>query len=157
MRDCPIEHGRQPRERAASGVVHFFRSRFATMSVRYTPLFNADAVAEERIQEALRRGDFDHLPGSGKPLELDDDRLVPAEVRVAFRILKNSGHVPPEVLARREIAELEARLPALMTAERSHALQKLQLLCTRLGAQRGRALHLNAYYERRIIEKLSHG
>jgi hypothetical protein len=73
---------------------------------------------------------------------------------VAYRILKNSGYVPPEVLERREIAELEARLPALKATERSHALQKLQLLRTRLGAERGRALLANAYYERRIIEKL---
>lgn len=124
------------------------------MSVRYTPMFNVDAVAEERIQEALRRGDFDHLPGSGKPLELDDDRLVPAEVRIAFRILKNAGYVPPEVLQRREIAELEAKLPTLKIADRSRALQKLQLLRTRLGAQRGRALRVDAYYERKIIEKL---
>lgn len=127
------------------------------MSIRYTPLFNADAVAEERIQEALRRGDFDHLPGAGKPLELDDDRLVPAEVRIAFRILKNGGYVPPEVLQRREIAELEAKLPALKQEERSRALQKLQLLRTRLGAQRGRALHGNVYYERKLIEKLGGG
>ena len=124
------------------------------MSVRYTPLFNVDAVAEERIQEALRRGDFDHLPGAGKPLELDDDRLVPAEIRVAYRILKNSGYVPPEVLERREIAELEARLPALKAPDHLHALQKLQLLRTRLGTQRGRALRVDAHYERRIIEKL---
>lgn len=124
------------------------------MSVRYTPLFNADAVAEERIQEALRRGAFDHLPGSGKPLDLYDDRLVPAEVRIAFRILKNAGYVPPEVLERREIAELEAKLPGLKIADRSHALQKLQLLRTRLGAQRGRTLRLNAHYERKIIDKL---
>lgn len=127
------------------------------MSTRHTHLFNADAIAEERIQEAIRRGEFDHLPGAGKPLELDDDRLVPAEVRIAYRILKNSGYVPPEVLERREIAELEATLPKLENAERTRALQKLQLLRTRLGAQRSRTLHLNSYYERKIMEKLGGG
>lgn len=127
------------------------------MSSRYTPLFNADAVAEERIQEAIRRGDFDHLPGAGRPLALDDDLLVPAEVRIAYRILKNSGHVPPEILQRREITELEAALPRLENAERIRALQKLQLLRTRLGAQRSRTLHLNSYYERKIMEKLGGG
>jgi len=125
------------------------------MSVRFAPLFNVDAIAEERIQEAMRKGQFDNLPGAGKPLELDDDLLVPAELRVAYRILKNSGYVPPEVLQRREIADLEALLPNLDEEERSRALLKLQLLRTRLGAQRSRRLHTNAYYERKIIEKLS--
>lgn len=55
---------------------------------------NLEAVAEERIQEAIRRGDFDNLPGTGKPLELDDDLLVPPELRVANRVLKNAGLVP---------------------------------------------------------------
>ena len=124
------------------------------MSDRYAPLFNIDAIAEERIQEAIRRGDFERLPGAGRPLELDDDRLVPAEVRVAYRILKNSGYVPPEVLQRREIVEIEAALPALKAEERFRALQKLQLIRTSLGAQRSRSLHANLWYERKIIEKL---
>ena len=127
------------------------------MSSRYAPLFNVEAVAEERIQEAIRRGDFDTLPGAGRPLELDEDLLVPAEVRVAYRILKNAGCVPPEVTQRREIAELEASLPKLEPRERVCALQKLQLLRTRLGAQRSRSLSLNRYYERKIIEKLGGG
>ncbi|MGE5312114.1 MAG: DUF1992 domain-containing protein, partial [Nitrospirota bacterium] len=29
-------------------------------------------IAEERILEAQRRGEFDNLPGHGKPLQLDD-------------------------------------------------------------------------------------
>lgn len=116
---------------------------------------NFDAIAEERIQEAMRRGDFDNLPGAGKPLELDDDLLVPAEVRAAYRILKNSGYVPPEVYERREIVELEAQIPTIADVEeRKKALGKLALLRTRLGARRSRYLSANAYYERKIIEKL---
>ena len=49
---------------------------------------------------------FDDLPGSGRPLELDDDRLVPEELRVAWRILKNAGFVPPEIEALRDIDAL---------------------------------------------------
>ena len=39
-------------------------------------------------------GAFDDLPGAGKPLDLDDDRLVPEDVRIAYRILRNAGFVP---------------------------------------------------------------
>lgn len=125
------------------------------MSGRYTPLIDIDAIAERRIGEAIARGEFDRLPGAGKPLALDDDRLIPPEVRVAYRLLKNAGCVPPEILRRREIAELEAALPHATTPEqRTRALQKLQLLRTGLGAQRGSRLNANALYARKIIEKL---
>lgn len=124
---------------------------------RFTPLFNADAVAEERIQEAMRRGAFDNLPGAGRPLDLDDDLLVSPELRIANRILKNAGCVPPELLERREIAELEASLPGLDDAARKRALAKLAVMRTRLGPRRGRSLGLNRFYERRIIEKLAAG
>lgn len=56
-----------------------------------------DFLAEKKIREAMACGEFDDLPGAGRPLELDDDRLVPEELRVAHRILKNAGIAPPEV------------------------------------------------------------
>jgi hypothetical protein len=68
-----------------------------------------DDLIERRIDEARRRGAFDDLPGSGRPLDLDDDRLVPEELRVAWRILKNAGFVPPEVEALRDIDALLGR------------------------------------------------
>jgi hypothetical protein len=68
-----------------------------------------DDLIERRIDEARRRGAFDDLPGCGRPLELDDDRLVPEELRVAWRILKNAGFVPPEVEALRDIDALLGR------------------------------------------------
>ncbi len=123
---------------------------------RFFSTLAVQAVAEERIQEAMRRGDFDDLPGAGKPLDLDDDLLVPPEVRIAHRILKNAGFVPPEVIERREIADLEAALADLAdAAERKRALARLAVLRTRLGARRARCLSRNAYYERKIVEKLA--
>lgn len=123
---------------------------------RYVPAFAVDAVVEERIQEAVRRGDFDHLPGAGRPLDLDEPPLVPPELRVAYRMLKNAGFVPPEILERREIADLEAAIAGMAdVAARKRALAKLAVLRTRLGARRGRNLALNAYYERKVIEKLA--
>jgi hypothetical protein len=56
-----------------------------------------DFLAERRIAEAVSRGELDDLPGAGRPLDLDDDALVPEELRVANRILKNAGVTPPEV------------------------------------------------------------
>lgn len=117
-----------------------------------------DAIAEERIAEAIRRGDFDDLPGAGKPLDLDGDPLVPEDVRAIYRVLKHAGFVPPEIIERREIAHLEATLPTITDVDaRAKALAKLALLRTRLGAHRGGRLTANRHYARKIIEKLAGG
>ena len=34
------------------------------------------SIAERRIEESMAKGDFDDLPGRGKPLELEDDTVV---------------------------------------------------------------------------------
>ena len=91
-----------------------------------------DALAEARIEEAIAAGAFDDLPGAGRPLELEDDRLVPEDVRAAYRVLKRAGFVPPEVDARRELATLSKLLATLDdAAERQRALVKLALLNAR--------------------------
>jgi hypothetical protein len=87
-----------------------------------------ELLAERRIEEALARGDFDDLPGAGRPLGLDDDALVPEDLRMAYRILKNAGFAPPEVQTLREIAELER---AVLAGD-ARGLRKLALLRTSL-------------------------
>ncbi len=122
---------------------------------RHVSVFSPDALVEERIREAIRRGDFDDLPGAGRPLALDDDLLVPPEARIANRILKNSGFVPLEALERREIAALEASIARLGdAAARQRALTRLALLRTRLGERRARAPGRNPYDARRVAARL---
>jgi hypothetical protein len=93
-----------------------------------------ELLAERKIEEAIARGEFDGLPGAGRPLALDDDALVPEESRVAYRILKNAGYVPPEALALNEIAALERLVAAgeVDAAAHARALKKLALLRTRI-------------------------
>lgn len=116
-----------------------------------------EAIAEQRILEALRAGEFDDLPGAGRPLDLDDDSMVPAELRMAYRILKNAGFVPPEITARREIAEAEALLLAAADlGERSRALIRLDYLRMKLAASRGgESLALEAQYFDKVAERLA--
>ena len=64
------------------------------------------ALAERKILEAMERGEFDDLPGKGKPLDLSDDPMVPDDLRVAYKILKNSGCLPPELELHKEIVRL---------------------------------------------------
>jgi hypothetical protein len=48
-------------------------------------------LAEKKIAEAAARGELDDLPGAGRPLDLEDDALVPEEMRMANRVLRNAG------------------------------------------------------------------
>src|SRR5260221_7988055 len=60
-------------------------------------------LAERRIEEAIARGEFDDLPGAGRPLELEDpDPALPAELRLACRLIRNAGR---RVADRKERAE----------------------------------------------------
>ena len=81
-----------------------------------------DQLAERKIAEASVRGEFDNLPGEGRPLVLDDDSLVPEELRLAWRVLKNSGFLPGEISLRREIASLDEMLAAAVSTEQREAL-----------------------------------
>lgn len=98
-----------------------------------------EALAEARIEKAIAQGALDNLPGSGRPLELDDDRFVPEGLRAAYRLLKNAGFVPPEVEARHEAALLVALLATLDDdAARRRTLVKLAWLEARLESSAAR-------------------
>ncbi len=71
-----------------------------------------ERIAEERIGRAAA-GEFDHLPGAGRPLDLGDEPLVPDEVRMVNRILKNAGCLPPELEALKAAREEASRPDSL--------------------------------------------
>ena len=101
-----------------------------------------DFLAEQKIAEAVSRGELDDLPGQGEPLNLDEDPLVPEDLRLAYRILKNAGFVPEEVRLVNKIGELE-RLVCADPAD-AKAARKLALLKTRIES---------AYYEK-VLRRL---
>ena len=119
-----------------------------------------DRIAEARIEEAVERGELNDLAGEGKPLHLDDDSLVPAELRMAYRILKNAGFVPPEVQARKEIRQVEDLIAQLDPADKeghSRARKRLALLMTSLERHRGgrrSPLWSEPEYQTRVLDKL---
>jgi hypothetical protein len=96
-------------------------------------------IAEERIQEAQREGVFDNLSGKGKPLKLEDDSAVPEDLRMAFKILKNSNCLPIEMELRKEIYNLRQLLDAAIDPETRQELRReLNLLTLRLNCLRRR-------------------
>lgn len=65
-----------------------------------------DRIAEAKITAAMQRGEFDDLPGAGRPLELEDLSRIPPHLRAGYRLLRNANALPPEVELRREIYSL---------------------------------------------------
>jgi DnaJ family protein C protein 28 len=75
------------------------------------------ASIEDDILKAIEEGKFDHLPGKGKPLRLEQDPHEDPEWRLAFHILKNAGYKLPWMEARQDILfELDACRKALQQA-----------------------------------------
>jgi Domain of unknown function (DUF1992). len=111
-------------------------------------------IAEQRIQEAQARGELDNLPGSGKPLLLEDDSHIPEDVRMAYKILRNAGYVPEEVAERREIQSLLDMLEGAGVADERETLRnmrRLDVLLGRLGSRRASALKdCDDYYAKAV-------
>ena len=89
-------------------------------------MLTLELIAERKIAEAAAQGEFDGLPGAGKPLDLEEDPLVPEDQRMANRILRNAGFAPREV------------------EESRKGGRKLQLLNARIEAR----------YFRKVVKKL---
>jgi len=81
-------------------------------------------IAEEKILEAIRRGELDNLPGAGKPLPPDELDNVPADLRVGFKLLKNAGLIPEEMQLRKEMVTLSDLLAVCRDDEERQKLKR---------------------------------
>ncbi|MFE8070031.1 DUF1992 domain-containing protein [Marinobacteraceae bacterium S3BR75-40.1] len=116
-----------------------------------------DDLAERHIQQALDGGEFDNLPGAGKPLELDDDSMIPPHLRAGYRLLKNANCLPPELQLRREIRDVQdlLRQATLDDKTRDRARRRLETLRLRLTMMTGDAnpLRLPPEYRDRVLAR----
>ncbi len=113
--------------------------------------------AEERILEALEKGELDNLPGRGKPLDLTDDSHIPSDIRIVYKILKNAGYAPPEVELQKEITTTRELLKNSREEEEAYRrTQKLNLLVTRMNIMRNRPVNLEEHeeYYQKIVNKV---
>ncbi len=114
-------------------------------------------IAEEKIVEAMKNGEFDNLPGKGKPVNLNDDANIPPELRVAYRILKNAGYVSEEVNELREINNLKDMLEDCEDEQEMYRkIQKLNLMVMKMNERRKVPVYLEVeqVYYRKVLEKV---
>jgi DnaJ family protein C protein 28 len=106
-----------------------------------------ESAIDKQIREAMERGDFQDLPGKGKPLDLGNNPYV-KDKEMAYKILKDAGYAPEwieldkairyrsaqarDVLARRwawhraRMGELAGRSDSWAVKERQRSLTSWQ-------------------------------
>ena len=113
-------------------------------------------IAERRIEEAVRDGKLEVPEWRNRPLPLDSDPFVPADLKMAYKLLKNSGYLPPGIELRKEIDKLEDQINATEDEHtRVKQIKKLNFLTMKLEGMRTRpaTISSDSEYHRKITEK----
>jgi len=87
-----------------------------------------EMIAEGKIREAMERGEFENLPGKGKPLKLEDYSNVPEDLRICYKVLKNAGFIPEEIELQKEIISLRKFIDCCSENEKEELNKKLREL-----------------------------
>lgn len=83
------------------------------ISLRVPMIFGFQKIVEKKIKEAMDKGEFDDLPGRGKPIAFEDDSNIPEDLRLTFKVLKNADYLPPELQLKKEIRQMEDMLEGI--------------------------------------------
>jgi hypothetical protein len=116
-----------------------------------------ERIVEERIRDAQRRGEFENLDGSGKPLRLSDESNIPEDLRLAYKVLRNADMMPPELELRKEISRTEDLLAQMPdSAEKYRQLNKLNFLIMKLNTtRRGRIdFDMPQHYTNKVLDRI---
>ena len=79
-----------------------------------------ESMAEKMLREAIEAGEFDNLPGKGKPIDLRENPFEDPDLRVVHKLLRDAGFAPAWIEERKDIdADFEL---ARKTVNRAWAL-----------------------------------
>lgn len=115
-------------------------------------------IAEQRISQAIEKGELKTSGWENRPLPLEDDHMVPDELKMAYKLLKNSGYLPPEIEQQKEISRLEQLIASTEDEhQRLQQMRKLSVLLMKVEANRktpANIAHDDEYY-RKVVERTS--
>jgi len=83
-----------------------------------------ESFIEQQIRKAIAEGEFDDLPGKGKPVDLRAYFDTPEDLRMAYSILKDANVVPEEVQLLKDIEALKAQLETCSDLEQKNQIEK---------------------------------
>ena len=111
-----------------------------------------------RSAKQSREGLLDNKEWRNKPLPTTYDSMVPEELRMAHKILKNAGYLPPEIETKKEIQQIE---DLLATCEdeyiRVRQIKKLNFLVMKLNAMKGDSVNIETQeeYYQQVVERIT--
>jgi hypothetical protein len=115
-------------------------------------------IVEQRIKDALERGEFDNLPGKGEPLALEDDSHIPEDLRIAYKILKNADCLPPEIQEKKEIMQMEDMLSSIPDdLERYKLIKKInyRIMKLNMSGKKSPLLEEKQLYFKKLIDRFA--
>lgn len=83
-----------------------------------------ERLAEQKLDAAIRAGEFAKLPGFGKPLALEDLSGVDPELRASYLLLKGANVLPEEMALKKELLSLGDLLRACADDVERTALER---------------------------------
>lgn len=114
-------------------------------------------IVEKRIKEAQERGEFNNLPGHGKPIKIEDDSHIPEDLRLAYKILKNADCLPPEVQLKKEIRQMEDMLENMSDEKEKYSQIKrinYKIMQLNMLGKKSPLMEEQQIYYGKLVEKL---
>ncbi|MGN7938564.1 MULTISPECIES: J-domain-containing protein [Bacillaceae] len=117
-------------------------------------------IAEDKIKRAIAEGEFDDLPGKGKPLKLEDLSHIPEDLRIAYKVMKNSNMLEDVDKIKEELLSLDDLLATCDNLEERVKLKKKKhekelRLEQLLNKRKILDAPASAFYKEKIIGKLT--
>lgn len=121
----PTAKSQEPRPAAARDKVADYREQSEDAAEKKSAAPTMDewnTIISQRIEEAMRRGEFDNLPGRGKPQRIQREPFVPEDQQMAFRLLQHNDLTPDWIAERKEVLRLKERFQEQVQAIAPEAL-----------------------------------
>ena len=122
-------------------------------------MFGFQKIAEKKIKEAVKKGQFDDLPGAGEPLKMEDDSNIPEDLRLAYKILKNADCLPPELQLKKDIRQMEDMLESIPDEkEKYRQIKRINYKVMQLNmmGHKSPLLEEKEIYYKKLVDKLGH-
>ena len=115
-------------------------------------------IAERKISQAIADGSLCFEQWKNKPLPQDNDHLIPEDLKIAYKMLKNSGYLPPEIELKKEVKRIEELIASTEDEHvRLKQMRKLNLLLIKLDLNRQRPASIDEQeeYYAKIVERIT--
>lgn len=91
-----------------------------------------DSWIDEAINDARERGDFDNLPGQGKPIDIEANPLA-GDNELGYHVLKNNNMLPHWMELSKELAQSKADLDTFLAQSATRLTRLREHACAMRG------------------------